>query len=56
MQRIIEITQDAAIANIPPPLESVVNAFAKDILKNDRLCNRCSPHLIIHILTLGIMN
>lgn len=33
MQRLIGISQDDAIANIPLPLESVVNAFAKDILK-----------------------
>lgn len=31
MQRLIGITQDAAIANISLPLESVVNAFAKDL-------------------------
>lgn len=33
MQRLIGISQDDAIANIPLPLESVVDAFAKDIMK-----------------------
>ena len=33
MQRLIGISQDAAIANIPLPLESVVDAFAKDVMK-----------------------
>ena len=31
MQRLIGITQDAAIPNISLPLESVVNAFANDL-------------------------
>ena len=33
MQRLIGISQDAAIANIPLPLESVVDTFAKDVMK-----------------------
>jgi len=33
MQRLIGITQDAAIANIPLPLESLVNAFANDFTR-----------------------
>jgi hypothetical protein len=31
MHRLIGITQDAAIANIPLPLENVVDTFAEDI-------------------------
>jgi len=31
MQRLIGITQDAAIANISLPLDSLVDAFAKDL-------------------------
>ena len=33
MQRLIGITQDAAIANIALPLESAVNAFANDLTR-----------------------
>jgi hypothetical protein len=33
MQHLIGITQDAAIANIPLPLESAVDAFAKDLTR-----------------------
>lgn len=33
MHRLIGITQDAAIANIPLPLENVVDKFAKDLLE-----------------------
>lgn len=33
MQRLIGISQDSAIANIPLPLENLVDAFAKDIMQ-----------------------
>src|ERR1700734_146338 len=33
MQYLVGISQDAAIANIPLPLENVVDAFAKDTMQ-----------------------